>query len=187
MTAPTILTIIAVAIASLFIIVRRYRCTIATRWYDENLGRVREVEMHFIVARAGPIRTNRRKLANRGATYIRRDVFRHHGRWISKPKLRISFEREEPATRSDHRITVTPRALQYRGNEHTKQNLPSRLIPFRAVRDELGVPSHIVRILDMHHRAAERRRRQVQKWIKDVERRAYERARQAQRNTAQGR
>jgi hypothetical protein len=162
-------------------IIRRYRCTIATKWYDDTLGRVREVEMHFVLARRGPIRTNRRRLANRGTIYLQREAFRRYGKWVTKPKLRINFEREEPARKVDHKIVVYPRTLHYRGSQHTKQNLSSRLIPLRAVKDELGVPSYIVRALNKRHQQQERHRREIQRKLGEIAERMH---RKAMRNAA---
>ena len=109
---------------------RTYRMTVASTWYDAEAGVAREYEMHFKVARRGRIQTVRLHLAKKGATYFQQAIYRRTGRWIRKRKIRISFEREEPATKGQNTITVEARSMQYRGREWGAVPLPSRTLSY---------------------------------------------------------
>jgi hypothetical protein len=89
--------------------------TIASAWYDK-LGRgKREYELHFAVARKGNRRTVRRHLARRGIEYFQRLIYRRIEKWIPARNIKIGFEREEVADRSETRIRVEGRSMLYRG------------------------------------------------------------------------
>lgn len=113
-------------------IVRTYRMTISTAWYDEEVGQVREFEAHFKVARRGKIQTIRRYLVKRGLPYFQRVVYRLTGRWPPKHKLRVSFEREEPALKPEKDIFIQMRSMQYVGPKRRWKAfaLPSRVLSY---------------------------------------------------------
>lgn len=94
---------------------RTYRMTIASTWYDKAAGAAREYELHFKIARHGRIRNVRRHLAARGAPYFQRMIYRRFRKWTPKRKLRISFEREESATRGQDTIAIEARRMEGRG------------------------------------------------------------------------
>jgi len=110
--------------------IRTYRMTVATVWYDRTVRAQREYEAHFSVARRGRIRTIRRRLAKRGAPYFQRLVYRWFRRWIPKSRLRISFEREEPARKAQREITIELRGMQYRGRKWQATPLPSKVLRY---------------------------------------------------------
>ena len=109
---------------------RTYRMTIASAWYDKAARAQREYEAHFIVARRGRIRTIRRRLAKRGAPYFQRLIYRRFRRWIPKRKIRISFEREEPARKAQREITIDLRGMQYRGRKWQATPFPSKVLRY---------------------------------------------------------
>ncbi len=107
-----------------------YRMTIASTWYDKRAGAAREFEMHFKVARRGKIRNVRRRLAQRGTPFFQRTLYRQFRRWIPKRKIRISFEREEPAAAVQRNIVINIRGMRYRGKQWKATPLPSRMLPY---------------------------------------------------------
>jgi hypothetical protein len=110
--------------------VRTYRMTIASTWYDKTARAQREYEAHFSVARRGRIRRIRRRLAERGTPYFQRLVYRRFRRWIPKSRLRISFEREEPATRVQREIGIELRGMQYKGRKWQATPFPSKVLRY---------------------------------------------------------
>jgi hypothetical protein len=95
--------------------VRTYRMSIASTWYDRKAGGAKEYELHFRVSRRGKIRTVRRTLARRGVPYFQRMIYRQIERWIPLERIRVRFEREKRATRSDTRIQIDGRSMLYWG------------------------------------------------------------------------
>lgn len=110
--------------------IRLYQMTIASTWYDKTARAQREYEAHFSVARRGKIRTVRRHLANRGAPHFQRLIYRRFRRWIPKKKIRISFEREEPARKVQREITIELRGMQYRGRKWQATPFPSKVLRY---------------------------------------------------------
>ena len=118
------------------LIIRRYDFTIAAVWYDRRAGCKRETETHYSVAMSGPIRDNRRKLGFRGARYHQFLLFVRYGKFVPLSSLRVHFEKEKPGRRTDKKIFVDARSMQYRGRNWTARALPSAQIPFWASKDE---------------------------------------------------
>jgi hypothetical protein len=110
--------------------IRTYQMTIASTWYDKTNRVQREYEAHFNVARRGRIRAIRKRLAKRGAPYFQRLVYRRFRRWIPKSRLRISFEREERATRVKRKIGIELRGMQYRGRKWIATPFPSKVLSY---------------------------------------------------------
>ena len=110
--------------------VRTYRATIASTWYDKDAERVREYEMHFKVARRGSIRANRRYLAKRGVPYFQQTVYRLYKHWIPKRKVRIAFEREEPAEKTEQLISIEVRRMEGKGKRWKAFPLPSKVLTY---------------------------------------------------------
>jgi hypothetical protein len=104
--------------------------TIATVWYDQKVRHAREQEMHFRVARRGKISNVRRHLANRGVPYFQRTIYRLYKKWIPRRKIKVRFEREEPATRVEPTITIEARRMEYRGKRWKAYRLPSRTLRY---------------------------------------------------------
>ena len=56
------------------VIVKVYRMTIASIWYDEDAEKVKEFEMHYKIARTGPLRENRQHLAKRCVPHFQQNI-----------------------------------------------------------------------------------------------------------------
>lgn len=110
--------------------IRMHRATISSTWYDKISQCAREYEMHFKVARRGSIRANRRYLARRGAPYFQQTVYRLYKYWIPKRKVRIAFEREEPAEKSERLIQIEVRRMEGKGKRWKAFPLPSRVLTY---------------------------------------------------------
>ena len=111
-------------------IFRTYRMTIASVWYDRQKEAAQEYEMHFRVARKGDIARVRRQLAQRGLTYFQRGVYSTTRHWVPKHRIKVKFEREEPAIAAERRIDIQVRKMEYRGRQWKAQPLLSRLIGY---------------------------------------------------------
>ena len=104
--------------------------TIASAWYDARFRCARECEMHFKAVRRGELRSIRRALARRGIRYFQREIYRKHGKWIPRRKIRVSFEREEKASKAQRQVSVNVRSMRYQGKYHRATALPSRVISY---------------------------------------------------------
>lgn len=109
---------------------RLYRMTIATHWYDKLAGRARSYEAHFKVARHGSISTVRRRLADKGVPFFQRHIKQRYGVTIPKSKMRISFEREEPATKIEREAHVEFRVMEFRGKHYSAVSVPSKILRY---------------------------------------------------------
>jgi hypothetical protein len=109
---------------------RIYRMTLATKGYDTEAECVREHEMHFKVSRRGKITTIRRHLADRGVPYFQRRIYLETGKRIRKHRIRVAFEREEPAIKGQNMITIESRMMEYRGREWKAFPLPTRVLSY---------------------------------------------------------
>jgi hypothetical protein len=74
-------------------IVRTYRMTIASFWYDAIAEHVQEYETHYKVAREGDIKEIREHLAKRGVPHFQQNIYRKFKTWIRKHKVRVSLAR----------------------------------------------------------------------------------------------
>jgi len=90
----------------------------------------REFEMHFKAVRQGELRNIRKALARKGVQHFQRAVYRRHGKWIPKRKIRVSFEREEKARKAQRDMSVDGRTMRYLGKHHRATALPSRVISY---------------------------------------------------------
>ena len=98
--------------------IRTYRMTVASVWYDEDVHKTREYEMHFKVARLGDIREEPHLLSSkRGAGYFQNRIYYLDKHWISLSRIRVSFEREEPAREIDEWIRIEIRHMQGVGKQ----------------------------------------------------------------------
>jgi hypothetical protein len=111
-------------------VVRTYRMTVASSWYDKKEGCQREYEMHFKATRTGRLRNIRRYLAKRGVPYFQQTIYRMYRRWIPKRTIRVAFEREQPALKSDRLIQIEFRGMQYRGKRWKAIPLPTRVLSY---------------------------------------------------------
>lgn len=91
---------------------RIYRMTVASVWYDQDVHKTREYEMHFKVSRSGDIREQRIYLAKRGTGYFQNRIYYLTKQWVPLSKIRVAFEREEPAQEIDEWIRIEIRHMQ---------------------------------------------------------------------------
>ena len=110
--------------------IRMFRMTDSSTWYDEEAQQVREYELHFKVARRGKIRNVRRYLARRGIPYFQQSIYRLYEHWIVKRKIRVSFEREEPARKVERIIQIEVRRMEGVGKRWKAYPLPSRVLSY---------------------------------------------------------
>jgi hypothetical protein len=107
-----------------------YRMTVSTIWYYRTAQKGQGYEMHFKTARRGKVEDVRRALASEGATYFQETIYSRFRRWIPKRKLRIGFEREEPAAKAQNNTIVHARYMEYRGGEWKSSPMPSRVLRY---------------------------------------------------------
>jgi hypothetical protein len=89
--------------------------TVSNTWYDKEAGGAKEYELHFTVARRGSIKTVRRRLARRGVPYFQNYVYGRVKKWIPRKNVKVRFEREEPAAKSEGKISIEGRNMLFRG------------------------------------------------------------------------
>ncbi len=113
-------------------VVRIYRMTISSTWYDHEAQKVQEYEMHYKVARRGTIRSTRRYLAKRCVPHFQQNVYRLYKRWPRKRKVRGAFEREQPIllTKSERMIHIEVRRMEGKGKRWKAYPLPSRVLTY---------------------------------------------------------
>ncbi|MGD0424070.1 MAG: hypothetical protein ABSA92_11520 [Candidatus Bathyarchaeia archaeon] len=110
--------------------VRKYRMTLATRWYDQEAEKQRSFEAHFIVVRRGNIRTIRKQLINRAVPWFQRLIKRRFKRRIPRRQIRGDFEREEPALVPQRDIQINMLTMEFRGRKHHAHAEPSAFLSF---------------------------------------------------------
>jgi hypothetical protein len=147
--------------------IRRYLWTVAVSWYDPRLGCKRELEFHYSVARSGPIRENRRKLGLRGAKYYQLMLLVKYGKYVPRGSIKVQYEREQPASKVERRISVEGRSMEYKGRHWTATPLPSTKIPLWASKNERVFESMRK---DAEEREAHRKRIRalMDRWMKDA-------------------
>lgn len=113
-------------------VVRMYRMTISTTWYDKEAEHAREYEMHYKVARRGRIRSIRRNLAKRCIPHFQQNAYRRRKQWVPKREVRVSFEREQPTVldKSEKLISIESREMQYRGKQWKAYREKSRVLTY---------------------------------------------------------
>mgnify|MGYP001088364210 CR=1 FL=1 len=109
---------------------RVYRMTISSTWYDRRTRKAKEFELHYRVARHGKIARIRRHLARRCAVHFQQSAYRIFKRWIPKRKVKIRFERESPALKTQQLIRIEARRMEYRGKQWNAYLLPSRTLSY---------------------------------------------------------
>lgn len=115
--------------------VRTYRMTVATTWYDEETGQLLEYESHYKVASKGEIQDVRKQLTETGLDDFRRFVRNQTGHLPALHRVRVSFEREEPALAEDDGITIESRTMRRVGSGDDRhwsaRKLPTRRLRWR--------------------------------------------------------
>ncbi len=112
--------------------VRVYRMTIASVWYDGCASGVKEYEMHYKVAQKGAIRDVRKYLAKRCVVHFQQTVYRKFKRWIPKGRIRIAFEREQNAEKTQELISIEARQMEGVGKRSRWKayELPSKVLTY---------------------------------------------------------
>lgn len=110
--------------------IRLYRATASSTWYDEKEQKAKEFELHYSVARHGEIKTVRKHLADRIVPHFQQAAYRLSKRWIRKSRVKVRFEREQPALRSQRLILIDARRMEYRGRQWKAYRLPSRTLSY---------------------------------------------------------
>jgi hypothetical protein len=113
-------------------VVRAYRMTIASVWYDEDAECVKEYEMHYKAAQGGAIRETRVYLAKRCVPHFQQTIYRKFKRWIPKGKIRVNFEREQPTLNAQEVISIESRRMEGTGKRQrwTAYPLPSKVLTY---------------------------------------------------------
>ena len=110
--------------------IRAYRMTVSSIGYDPAARRAIGYEFHFKAARAGDIRRVRREMARRGVEYFQQYAYRRQRRWIPKGKIRVGFERERPATKTEPLMMIEVRRMEFVGRQYEGFALPSRRLTY---------------------------------------------------------
>jgi len=110
--------------------INTYRMTTSTVWYYMPAQMEQGYEMHFKTARRGKIEDVRRALESEGVAYFQETIYKRFGQWIPKRRIRIGFEREEPATRLQNSIMVQARYMEYRGDKWKSTTIPSKVVSY---------------------------------------------------------
>ena len=107
--------------------INTYRMTASTLGYYLPARTEEGYEMHFKTARRGKIEDVRSTLESEGAAYFQKQIYNEFGRRIPKKRIRIGFEREEPATRVQNSIVVESRYMKYRGGKWGSSAVSSKV------------------------------------------------------------
>ena len=113
---------------------RLYRMTLSTRGY--SLGQnAWSFEAHYTAALPGDIGDVRVDLADFCIPHFRRAVLRRTGVRIPEGKIRVGWEREEPALTPSPDIHVEFREMTFRGKETHARRLPPEVLRYDAEYD----------------------------------------------------
>jgi len=110
--------------------INTYRMTASTIWYHAPAHKEQEYEVHFKTARRGKIADVRRALETEGTAYFQKAVYRQFGRRVPKRKLRIGFEREEPATDIQNDTEVQTMYMEYCCGKWKSTPMSPRLLSY---------------------------------------------------------
>lgn len=111
--------------------IRTFKVTACTSWYDAEESAARSYELHFTGARrACDIRRTRRILARRCGVIFQQSIYRETRKWIPKRRIKIRFERETRATKSDDKIRVEGSIMMFRGRRWWAQPIKPREVSY---------------------------------------------------------
>jgi hypothetical protein len=103
--------------------------TLSTRGY--SLGQnAWSLEGHYTAALPGDIHDVRLDLADFCIPHFRRTVLRHTGQRISDDKIRVGWEREEPALTPSKEVHAEFREMSYRGKQTHARRLPPDVLRY---------------------------------------------------------
>ena len=110
--------------------IRTYSMTISTFTSDPREGKLVEHEIYYKVARRGKIGTVRKHLAKRGLKHFQQNVYRLAHRWPKKKYVRISFERESTARKSEPIIKIDIIKMVKKLGRWVARRFPSRTLSY---------------------------------------------------------
>jgi len=110
-------------------VARVYHMTLATRGYSPSQN-AWSFEAHYTAALSGDIHDVRLDLADLGIPHFRRAIMRRYRLRIPEGKIRVGWEREEPALASSPDVHVEFREMTYRGKQTQARQLPPDLLRY---------------------------------------------------------
>jgi hypothetical protein len=112
--------------------INTYRMTASTigKGYYLPAGMEWGYEMHLKTSRSGKIEDIRRVIETEGTEYFQKTMHDEFGRSIPKRRIRVGFEREEPATRVENNVIVRSTYLEYRGGKWESTAMPSKVLRY---------------------------------------------------------
>jgi len=110
-------------------VARVYHMTLATRGYSPSQN-AWSFEAHYTAALSGDIGDVRVDLADFGIPHFRGAIMRRYGLRIPEGRIRVGWEREEPALASSPDVHVEFREMTYRGKQAHARRLPSEVLRY---------------------------------------------------------
>lgn len=110
-------------------VARVYHMTLATRGYSPSQN-AWSFEAHYTAALSGDIGDVRVDLADFGIPHFRGAIMRRYGLRIPEGKIRVGWEREEPALASSPDVHVEFREMTYRGKQTYARRLPAETLRY---------------------------------------------------------
>ena len=110
--------------------IRLYKMVLSTGWYDEDNKRPVTHESYYQVARKGKIKTVKKSLTKRGLKHFQQSVYRFTKHWPRKHRVRVSFERIMPVTKSDKHIQIQTLSMEKKNGQWSATRLPSRILTY---------------------------------------------------------
>jgi len=110
-------------------VARVYHMTLATRGYSPSQN-AWSFEAHYTAALSGDIGDVRVDLADFGIPHFRGAIMRRYGLRIPESKVRVGWEREEPALSSSPDVHVEFREMTYRGKQAHARRLPAEVLRY---------------------------------------------------------
>lgn len=110
-------------------VARVYHMTLATRGYSPSQN-AWSFEAHYTAALSGDIGDVRVDLADFCIPHFRGAIMRRYGLRIPESKVRVGWEREEPALASSPDVHVEFREMTYRGKQTYARRLPAEVLRY---------------------------------------------------------
>ena len=110
-------------------VARVYHMTLAARGYSPSQN-AWSFEGHYTAALSGDIHDVRLDLADFGIPHFRGAIMRRYGLRIPEGKIRVGWEREEPALAPSPDVHVEFREMTYRGKQTYARRLPAETLRY---------------------------------------------------------
>ena len=104
-----------------------------------------------------------RILGRRALRYFQWYIFKRYGKFIPLAKIRVHFEREEPAKQAQTKIAAEIRMMEQEDGRWQAHQQPSRIIPLRATKIE----REILKLLEGGSKAAARAEKKHKKIMEE--------------------